>query len=152
MEFRTTNNNRYFDWQAPKNAKLSDIVAKSNFLCSLQLLLTPYLEKSVAQHCQVANYEENTLTLIANSASWATKIRFQTPELIKKLKSEKPFSELKKIRSIIRLNIESKQLKRTPRKPMSLSARNINIIKNTAMTIQDEKLRKALEKLANKLS
>ncbi len=148
MEFYVDDKKSTCDLAHHSNVKLSDLLEKTQSLQKLQAIFNSFVTEALATHCIVANYEKETLVLLTDSASWSTKIRFTTPELLKQLKTTKPFSDIKKIKCKIRpKENESVQIKK--RKLMNISPENARMIKTMANTIKDERLRKSLLNLAN---
>lgn len=147
MEFYLDDKKSTCDLAHHTNVKLSFLLEKTQFLLKLQEIFNSFVTEALAQHCIVANYEKETLVLLTDSASWSTKIRFQTPELLKQLKTTKPFSEIKKIKCKIRPK-ENEIVHTQKQKPMNISDENAQTIKTIANTIKDERLRESLLKLA----
>ncbi len=63
----------------------------------LSNLVATVIDPKFARFCRFAHYERNHLTLLVANAAWITKIRFQTPELIKMLREQPEFANLKNI-------------------------------------------------------
>lgn len=127
--------------------QLHELMTQVNELQALQAELKSVLEKPLAEHLYVASYEKGILSLTADSASWATKIRFKAPELVNILKQKPLFSKLKKIKPLIQ--IEDTPRKKTPRaKSLSITKESSSLLKKTANMIKHPKLKQALERLA----
>lgn len=50
--------------------------------------VTKYLPISMHAHCWVTAVNESELTIVTDSAAWATKLRYMSRDLISKLKKE----------------------------------------------------------------
>ena len=61
---------------------LGKLLKRGSFLMQLQHMLSGYLDPGLAAHFQVATVKENRLVLISPSASWATLLRMQAPNLL----------------------------------------------------------------------
>ena len=83
------------------NEKFQKIVGQAQQLNQLNQLFKSLLEKTLAQHCILAKLENDQLTLIADNASWATKIRYATPEILKSLKIHPEFAKIKAIKPLV---------------------------------------------------
>ncbi len=60
---------------------LQQIVSKARNLSTLNQILKEILPKEVATHCRVINFDGPTLILEADSATWATRVRYLSAEL-----------------------------------------------------------------------
>ena len=132
-----------------KNSSLCTLINHTKHLVKLNRIVQRQLTYSLQPHCKVANYRENTLYLHVDSAAWATRLRFNIPQLTEQLKKTKEFKELQSIRihqGKQPINKENKQ------KPI-----NIRLSKDTAEqlncladNVTDEKLASALKRLAKR--
>jgi hypothetical protein len=136
--------------QSPKN-QLNKLVVKVNQLRILNQSLSAILESKLAKHCQIANFENGALTIVADNSSWAARIRYMAPDLMKKLRPRPEFSELKSIRSIIQLN-HIKATKKAPRQKPSLSSNSADLIQSIAQEMENKELKDALLRLVKSRS
>jgi hypothetical protein len=60
------------------------------------------------QHCCIAKYSKGVLVLAVDNASWATQVRYHTPDIIEALKILPEFNKLKTIQCFV-------QAKRSPK-------------------------------------
>jgi hypothetical protein len=81
--------------------ELATLVHKVQRLQQLNQYLANILDSQLSKHCQIANFENEVLTLVTDSADWATQIRYKIPDLIEQLKDTPAFQDLKTIRCII---------------------------------------------------
>ena len=58
------------------------------------------LPEELKDHCRVINIRDNSIVLAANSAAWATRIKFNLPTLLSQLRAD-GFAGLSKIELII---------------------------------------------------
>lgn len=65
---------------------LKQIVQKARLLMALNEKLLEALEPDIRAHCQVMNIEGTTLSIGVNNAAWATRLRYQSKDLLKHLK------------------------------------------------------------------
>ncbi len=126
---------------------LNTLLAKIQQLNSLQQLLSDALDVKLAKHCQVANLENGSLIVLTDSAIWATQLRFQTGDLLAKLRQHPLLYHLKNISCITR------PARVMPIQPVAIPMRLLSLhtselIKNAANTIQHSKLKKAMNKIA----
>lgn len=81
------------------NDALGSILTRIALLKQWNNLLSICLpdEKNLFQHCQIVRLEQGVLVMIADNAHWATRLRFLTPELIKKLQQYPDFQHIHSI-------------------------------------------------------
>ncbi|MBT8048819.1 MAG: DUF721 domain-containing protein [Xanthomonadales bacterium] len=63
-------------------SSLGILLQRANLLMQVERLLAGALEADLASHFQVAAIRENRLILISPSASWATRLKMQAPQMI----------------------------------------------------------------------
>lgn len=61
---------------------LGRLLKRGSLLMQLQHLLSGFMDPALAANFQVAATRENSLILVAPSASWATLLRMQVPNLL----------------------------------------------------------------------
>ena len=81
-----------------RNTSYSQLVEHARELALLTVVLHKHLPDSFAKHCQLANYRSNTLVIQSESAAWAAKLRYLTPQLRQELSQHPTFSGLTEIR------------------------------------------------------
>jgi hypothetical protein len=104
-----------------KHSSLGAVLNRARLLLQLQQLLAGSMEPSLASHFQVANIRQNRLILLAPSASWATRLRMSTAELLETL-HQAGFTELRKIDIRVAPLIKS-EAALPAEKPLSAAAR-----------------------------
>ena len=127
-----------------------DLLKKAKLLHRLTLSLRMHLPNDLASHCWVANIDNRTLTIITDDPNRASIIRFQQREILKQLNQElsltvkEYLNQIKvKIGNIISggnhpINVEK------------LSSNTANHIYQSAQSIKDLELQKAMQKLAKR--
>lgn len=135
------------------SAILESLLSKLKRLAELQTILTQYLEPKLASRCQVANLETNSLTVITDSALWATQFRFQIPTLLTKLHGHPELAHLTKIICKIRPAPNKQQPPESSEAPpMSrLSQQTADMILTAAKSIKHEKLQAIMKKIAQNI-
>lgn len=105
----------------------------------------------LAAHCRVADIQGNCLILHVDNAAWATRLRYETPQLLKLLNPHPDFSNIEAIRwQIHRPLHQDKAFKSLSRPETSPAIKNILI--TTSQHIKSAKLKASLEKLASRMS
>ena len=61
---------------------MGKLLKRGSFLMQLQHLLSGFMDPALAANYQVATTRKNALVLVAPSASWATLLRMQVPNLL----------------------------------------------------------------------
>lgn len=130
-----------------RDPKLRHLVAQAQWLGQLSHALHHTLADSVlAEHCAVADFKRGRLLIMTDSAAWLTRLNFKLPEVENQLRCHTLFPGL----SSIAVQIQPPAFKppQTIRAKPKLSQANADLLRQTASHIKDEKLRRALEKLA----
>ncbi len=135
---------------------ISDFLASSDTLsqiCNhikkingLQIKLGEFLGKPPAEHVAVADYRQNTLVLHTDSAAWAAKLRYRTPEILAAFKGDLPG-----IRTVRIKVVPTAMLMRIPRRALKVSAGTAEGIRQAADQIADPALRSTLHSIARNL-
>jgi hypothetical protein len=81
------------------------------------------IDKNFAQNCHFANLEKSVLTVTVPNTSWATKLRYAIPDIIKILQTQPEFKKVSKIRYHIENNNKEDILK-IKKKPLEISEKN----------------------------
>lgn len=129
---------------------LAILITRTRQLRRLTLALRALLDSELAPHCYISNIEEPLLSVYVDSAAWATRLRFQVPQLLPRLRQANPaFARVSNIRvSIVAQRHTAAPLPKAPRGPM-LSEDNANIINTLSNSIDDPPLQQALRRLAH---
>lgn len=62
------------------------LLEKANRLQSVSQSIGDYLPEDLRAHCKVGAIDNNVLTLYVDSAAWANRVRYQSSDLIPKLR------------------------------------------------------------------
>ena len=129
---------------------LDSLLNKLNQLTRLNSILAASLEEKLIPHCQVANYANDSLTVIVYNAIWATQFRFLIPSLIPRLRNEPELAQLKNIVCKItpQIGLREAPSSQVIRLMPKLSFASAEIILHTAQSIKHEKLKSVMERLA----
>lgn len=124
---------------------LQRAIQRASQLNQLNRAVKSLLPVELADHCRVANLRDNCLIIHVDANVWATRLRYQTPELLKALHEQLKLNQARKI-----------EIKVTPSFPSSvktnrratLSSDAAATITASAKHITHPALRTALERLA----
>ncbi|HGX92038.1 MAG TPA: DUF721 domain-containing protein [Candidatus Tenderia sp.] len=122
---------------------LRRLVGATKQLQQLNRRLQNNLPKPLQKHCQVANRRDNTLVVTVDSPVWATKLRLFVPKLTKILRTD----NISQIEVCVRPANGSPK-RRTFRPPPHMSTAASGLLSQLANCTSDQKLRKALIRLA----
>lgn len=116
---------------------------------ALEQRLLARLPAPLRGHCRLGRIRNNTLILIVDSAAWATRLRFLTPQLVKQFAAD---DSVTVDRLEVRIRPQNQPAASPPatRSPARLSPENAALITSLARSIGDEKLSQALQRLAGR--
>lgn len=130
-----------------QNSMLHKLSQRARFLAELNHILQQTLPTQFSAHCRLANISDETLIIHTDNASYASLIRFQAPVLCKTLSTEL---------NVIIKKIEVKvrpfyiPLQNGHSSAISLPRTAAISLQQTALSIDNEPLKTALEKLAKR--
>lgn len=81
---------------------LAQLLTKADTLLQLEEKINFQLRSHSLTNCKVRSYHKGILTLQAESAAWATRIRYQQNPLIEALKKIPALSQLRQIKMVVR--------------------------------------------------
>lgn len=129
---------------------LQMIFTKIKALEEINKRVLSYLSADMKKYCQVANFTSKGLIILAANGSVATQLRFQTGELLQKFKSDPILQKYPTIQCKVRpsspLSTPSKTT--SSRQAAKLSSETAGFIRDIANSLEDPKLKAALERIA----
>lgn len=131
--------------------ELAILVTRTRQLKRLTREFRSLLDQELASHCYIGKLETTTLCIYVDSAAWATRLRFQVPQLIPQLQRlESAFSKLERIQVKILTQHEQaiSPATTTVGSGPVMSFENANAIKSLSNSIEDPALQQALQRLA----
>lgn len=128
---------------------LAMLVTKTRLLKRLTVEFRSHIDPELAPHCYISNHDGLTLYVYVDSAAWATRLRFQIPQLLPVLRQSNPiFAKLESIRvSILTQGSDPKAQPPASPGPV-MSAENADVIKSLSDNIDAPLLQQALRRLA----
>ena len=129
------------------NTELEGLVTHAKHLRRLQGQYQQLVSENMAKNCQVANFQQGTLTLCCQSSAWATRAKMETRQMVASLTETSAFRELTNIEIITRPATQAID-KKEKIKEISMSSESANAIAGMAETISDPALRDALQRLS----
>ena len=126
--------------------KLSQLCDHIEKLDALQTKLRDYLDPPLNKHVIIADYRQKTLVLHTDSAAWATKLRYRTPELLALFRDDLPG-----LRSIRIKNPPVETTVEKTRHAAKASPDTVDTIRQVADRITEPPLRSVLLRIADRL-
>jgi len=130
------------------SSKLSNVFDSLERLEKQNFVFKNILGPELATRCKLAKIENGRALVIVDSSAWASKFRYAIPDLLKNLRIQPEFQNLKDIR--YQITAQPFHKKNISIKPNAkLSEKNADLLRKTAKKIQNVKLKQGLEKLAS---
>lgn len=79
------------------HSPLSSLLEQLESMRILKEEVQKVLPPELREHCMLANYKNNYITISASTAVWATRLKYIAPELLKALKQKPGLSQLEGI-------------------------------------------------------
>lgn len=129
---------------------LGALTEQARGLARLNRAVGAELDSEIAPHCQVTGLRGGTLTIICDSAAWATRLRYHGPALRDRLAAAgTPVSE---VRVAVRppLQPQMAPVPAAPAAPPRLAASAAESLRVAAGAVEDDDLAEALRRLAGR--
>jgi len=132
-----------------ETSPLDNLIRRSKQLRGLSSLVSELLGPDLAAHCQLANIEGNTLILLVASTAWATRVRYQIPQLLQNFTRCEQLSHLTDIK--VRISAQATApVEEPPKRRASMSKEAAFCLRHCAESISDNRLSTALQHLAKR--
>ena len=122
---------------------LVKLIKKTQNTKKLAFIFQNVLDPSIAKNCEFANLVKTVITVTVKNASWATRLRYAIPDMIKNLRTQPEFKNAKTIRYLITPPVEATKIKKPP---IKLSHSNEILLRKTLNKLQ----KKASQKKASR--
>ena len=136
----------------PNHRDLQTVLSKVKAITHLNQLVAPMLEASLRPHCQVANLSKGILVMLAANSSVATQLRYQSPDLLKKLQGNPSLRHIReiqcKVRPPVTVTVERGKTSKKQEKAALLSTETAETLLVMADTIEDPELRSIMQRIA----
>lgn len=131
------------------DSELATLVTRTRKLQALTLTFRQVLDPELASHCYVGNIENDCLTVLVDSAAWASKLRFSSHSILHNLNQlNHMLSRINKLEVKI-VNQRIEQPAPAYQKPQ-MNQENAKGLITLAESIDDNGLQAALTRLAQK--
>lgn len=130
------------------NDSFSALYKKSLAILSIQNILRSTLGPALAQHMHVANLNPEYIVIFTENQSWATKLRFRIPEILKITRMHSGYKNLETVRVKVSPALITTSSSDTSDTTSSLSPATTRLLVRVAENIDDDALQTALLKLS----
>ncbi len=139
------------------DTQLSKLISQAQAIEALHKTFISILDNELIPYCRVGCYESGVLTLFADNAGVATRLRYSIPTILSQLRSKKPWAGLCSIQVKVQTQrpvtqTETTEIDKSP--PPVLSTANAQQMQDLADSLKDtpgmEKIVESLERIARK--
>lgn len=109
VEILRTNNNKIF----------AQLINKNHDLESLTRIFRNAVDPEAAKNCRLASVDNRVLHLAVKNAAWASRMRYQLPELLKNLRTQPEFHTITSIKYFVERQFTAPSTKRSAAHQMS---------------------------------
>ena len=81
-----------------EQSPISNLYKKAIFFKKTDLKLKKYLDLDIQNHFQLTNIEKDVATVVVDSSSWATRLRYNIPKILDVMNNQLNFVSIKTIR------------------------------------------------------
>ncbi len=142
-KFRPTN---IRDIALNNNDILANLYKHSLAILAVQHAVRHGLDPSLAPHIHIASLDPKTITVYTDNQAWATKLRFQTVEVLTIARKSSGYNGLESLR--IRVSPALIDHSRTTETPVAMSTTTSRLLAKVAENINDTALQDALKNLS----
>lgn len=128
---------------------LRALVVRARQLHQLTALLRRHLPVAMRDHCTVSGVDGQTLIVCADSAAWASKLRFHAPTLVPAMRALPALGDVQQLRVKIAPVAVPVTIPAAARRPF-LSSASARAIGGCADAMGDTALKSALQRLATR--
>ena len=129
-----------------RNSTLRQLVQEAAQYAEIEQRFMRLIDAPLRDHIQVALWRDRKLTLIVESAAWATKLRYKIPELHSVYKSDQDCPDVDSIRVKI-ASRKGSETEQKPRRMPALSASDMASLESCAGQVSDPALQLILRRL-----
>lgn len=129
-----------------QNSPITKLYKKSLTIYTIDKKLKEILQPSLKQHFQLANIDGDVATLLANSAAWATHLRYNIPAILNALNDQLHFISVKTIRIKVKKPLFDHTV--ANKKPNTLSKKSAQFLVVAANSFDDPEIQNCIRKLS----
>ncbi len=87
-----------------EQSSLNNLYKKAIFSKKIDLKLKKFIDFDVKDHFQLSNIEKDVVTIVADSPSWATRLRYNIPKILDIMNNQLNFNTIKTVRIKVKNN------------------------------------------------
>lgn len=88
-----------------KKSPISNLYKKAISFKKVDAKLKKYLDLSIQDHFQLSNINNDIATIVVDSSSWATRLRYNIPTILNIMNDQLNFTAIKTIRIRVKNNL-----------------------------------------------
>ncbi len=128
--------------------ELENLITRALEISHLNIKFHSILDKTLKNHCDIANFRDGNLVLLTDSPAWISRLRYQIPSLLKQLQQLSEFKGITQIKLRIQPKYVERKKRQLHREPISSIA--ASCLTTLADSVQDFELKTALQQLASR--
>lgn len=130
-----------------ENRQVKNIIDKLDTLEAVNQFFKKWIDPMLVAHCRVANIRDGCLYIETDSPTFATPLQYQLPDILKKMRQEPAFANLRKIECYVK-ELASVGKKRNTTPLLNISQKNAEALSCVAEQITTPELKKILKQIA----
>jgi hypothetical protein len=136
-----------------KQSHLHGLLEKLRELNYLNQKVSGFLDVNIRNRCQVASLQQQRLTLLVDNGAVATRLRYLTPDLLKRFQQDIVLKKVLEITCKVRHDPHKNRFEEEPTAPKRqmnlLSPETATLVEESASNLQDPKLREIMLRIAS---
>lgn len=129
-----------------KTLPIAELCNKAHSIQEIDQKLKKCLDPSLHHHFQLANIKTDSVIILVNSSTWATRLRYNIPAILNALNNQLDFTSINTVR--IKVKTKNSETLTKPRRQISLSNSSAQILRDVADNFSDPDLRECFIKLS----
>ena len=130
---------------------IGQLQLKAKRLHQLNKIFQSALPEFLTNHITLATLKDGVLVAFADSPIWATNLRYETPDVLNKLKQFNNFPEIHEIK-VIQSRSAGVQVTNVKKEQAQFVSESVkNLLTDQASTLKNRKLQNALHRLAKNI-
>ncbi|MEJ2652700.1 MAG: DUF721 domain-containing protein [Gammaproteobacteria bacterium] len=127
---------------------LSMLLSQVRLLRRITAVIRHFLPEPLSLHCHAANIDGGTLVIGCDSSTWAAKLRYQSPHILKRLGERRDLPAFRHIR--VRVQPHDRGEPHSSNRPLAMSDHTAALIASVADDTADPQLKAALLRLSKR--
>jgi hypothetical protein len=133
-----------------KSLSIAELCQKANLIQRVDQKLKKCLDPSLHDHFELANIKTDSVVILVNSSTWATRLRYNIPAILDALNNQLNFTTIKTVRIKVKTLIPETSNKAENK--ISLSESSAQILLDVADSFNDPELKDCFLKLSKNVN